>query len=510
MGQLRDRLRRQLGEPASLNKGRGARARAPSPTAQQSLYPTGARIPAARPHPGTGRAGPAHTPRHETLPEVVREVRQGPAGGFVHGEVRLPPSWQHGGLPLGCVSRLSGDAAVLLSGDLELADFDPCRALFFDLETTGLPGRWDDRTQRYRSDDKRRNATGSVLAFLVGTVRIARDGSVTLRQYLLRQQPDEPAVLEALQQALREVDFLVSFNGKAFDRNVLADRFARNRMHPSLVLALPHLDLLHPARRLYSKQLSRCSLGTLESELLGLQRPPGEVSGAEVPMHWDRYLATGNAGFLHPVLDHNTLDLLSLVTLGGHLADCVLQPDATLPEPQALAEAARLMLQRGDEQRGERLLRRLIQGQADGELQAAPADSLGAKQASPPEAFDPVTYGASWLLAEHLRRQARHDEALPLLLSMCQSAGPFDLRPWKAAAIALERRLSRPLDALQLVEQALARCSASAAPQEGTSPSSGDDWSDLVRRRIRLQKRLMRSQPETKLKSTHSRPAPGC
>ncbi len=427
-------------------------------------------------------------PQDGCLPPIHRAVRQESRGGFVYGEVQLPHAWQHGGLPLAAVAQLSGDAAVLLSGDIALADFDPSRALFFDLETTGLPGRWDDRSHQYRAAHGRRNATGSVLAFLVGTVRIGPDGGVTLRQYLLRQQPDEPAVLDAIQAALAEVDFLVSFNGKSFDRNILADRFARNRMDSSRVLALPHLDLLHPSRRLYSQVLSRCSLGTLETHVLGLDRPDGEVSGAEVPMLWDRYLATGKPGILGPVLDHNTLDLLSLVTLGGHLADCVRRPETTLPEPQALAQAARLMLQRGDEQRGERLLRRLLSQRA---LQQVVESQGGDLQERPDtQPFDPVIYGASWVLAEHLRRQARHDEALPVLLSMCAAAGPFDLRPWRAAAIALERRLGQPGEALALVDRALAQCPIPDSSSEAHQDASAPDHAELMRRKIRLKKRL--------------------
>jgi uncharacterized protein YprB with RNaseH-like and TPR domain len=388
-------------------------------------------------------------------------------GGFVRGHAQLPPRYCHGALPLSSVAALDGEAAVLLSGDPELAEFRPERALFFDLETTGLPGRGNgsggDAAWRNHSQTRGRCA-GTPLAFLIGAATVDASGAVQLHQFLLRQQPDEPAQLAAFGQLLKQVDYLVSFNGRSFDRNILADRLARNGMDPERILTLPHLDLLHPSRRLYRGAFGSASLDVIERRVLGLQRPADEVRGAEVPERWNRYLSTGDPRHLHAVLDHNVLDLLSLITLGGHLSHCVRAPGLALVEPVMLAAAARLLLRRGRPEQGESLLRRLALGSAD----------------------DLVVYGALGSLAEHLRKGARHDEAVVLWRRMLGAAGADDLQPWRAAAISLERRLKQPAAALALVDELLGRLEDG----EGLG-SEASLFHEFLARRERLRRKVL-------------------
>jgi uncharacterized protein YprB with RNaseH-like and TPR domain len=374
-------------------------------------------------------------------PRITRtEVRR--AGtACLHGRCTFPADHVHGGIPIADVLRLDGRAAMLLSGSADLADFDPTDALFFDLETTGLLG-----------------GAGN-LAFLSGALEVHADGSATLHQLMLRDPTEEAAALTVFAEFLARKRFLVSFNGKSFDRNVMADRFTMNRMDPERVLGMPHLDLLHPARRLFAKALGSCSLSVLEEQRLEVYRHEAEVRGAEVPERWFEFLRTGREPLLAPVLDHNAIDLLSLLTLGAHLVACVEAPGAVLPEPRALLGAAGLLLERGETERGEEVLGLLVRGAND----------------------DPVVYGARALLAEHLRRAGRHAEALPVWRRMMRTAGKADLRPWIAAAIALEWRLDRPAEALDLVEDLLDRLVGSRIVPEHAA---------LERRRTRLRRRV--------------------
>jgi uncharacterized protein len=461
VGRLKDRLRRQLGDPAELAK--KGRSELPETAADQPegdvpwdkgvvlerlrrLHKASSRqaeprrpVEVVRPVRRTDPNRPVTEP-----PSVPRRPLEGAGTACLHGELVLPPGTRHGGLALDEVLRVDGPLAVLLSGDPDLSTFDPTRALFFDLETTGLMG-----------------GAGN-LAFLSGGVRIDEEGEVTVHQLMIRDPSEEPAALEYMAGLLADVDFLVSFNGKSFDRNVLADRFTMNRMRPERVLELPHLDLLHPARRLFRQTHESCSLGSLEEHRLGVFRCETEVRGAEVPERWFDFLRTGRFELVEPVIDHNVLDLLSLLTLAAHLARCVEAPGAALPEPTALVSAARLLLERGEEERAEEVLELLTRGAAD----------------------EPVVYGALGIYAEHLRRTERHGRALELWRRMMGAAGVADLAPWRAASIALEWRLDRKAEALELVDDVLDRV--------GDDPLAELEVEEFRRRRQRLVGKLAR------------------
>lgn len=472
MSSLRDRLRRQLGEPVP------AAAKVESPvedpgqpgqpsvgqrldrmlrrrSRHQSVRRAGVRG-STRPasqggaHPGDNRfAPPTGPPRVDpnrpptSPPSLDRELRGDEGGAWFHCTSRLEPGHLHGNVALDRVLDVDGAGAVLLSGDPDLIGFDPTRALYFDLETTGLMGG------------------GGNLAFIVGVATVDDLGGVDLVQYLLREPGDEAALLEGLLPVIEEAQALVSFNGKSFDRHVLADRFVMNRMDPSPVLDKPHLDLIHPARRLYRTSLSSCSLGRLEEACLKVFREH-DLPGSEAPAAWFAWLRTGDASAVRRVQDHNALDLISLVALTAHLDRCVKAPGAALPEPSALAQAGRLLVERGEEERGEQVLQRLARG----------------------DAGDPVVYGAMHVLTEHLRRSSRYEEALLLWERMRRVAGTHDLHPWVASAIALEHRLAQPSDALAVVDQILELLASSSA---FVPP---DELEGLHRRRQRLRRTL--------------------
>src|SRR5262245_66677614 len=128
---------------------------------------------------------------------------------------------------------------------------DARRLLFLDAETTGLAG-----------------GTGTY-AFLVGAAWL-EDDRLVLVQHFMRDFDEEPALLAALRPLLERASGLVTFNGATFDLPLLETRFLMTRRRwPA---ALPHLDLLRPARRIWAAYLPDCRLATLEREAAAAMR----------------------------------------------------------------------------------------------------------------------------------------------------------------------------------------------------------------------------------------------
>jgi hypothetical protein len=176
--------------------------------------------------------------------------------------------------------------------------------LFLDLETTGLAGG------------------AGTYAFLVGCAWF-EPGGFRVRQYFMVGHALERALLAAVRERLESCGSLVTYNGKSFDVPVLETRFVFNRQRAPLG-DRPHVDMLHPARRLWrgarplvnvpGAQRESCTLAALEQALLGVQRT-GDVPGFEIPTRYFAFLRSGDASPLEPVLEHNRLDLVSLAAL---------------------------------------------------------------------------------------------------------------------------------------------------------------------------------------------------
>lgn len=184
-----------------------------------------------------------------------------------------------------------------------------------DTETTGLSG-----------------GTGTT-AFMIGIAQ-AEPEHVRVRQWLLTGFAGEAAMLGALAEVLTGVDLMVSYNGKTFDLPLLRDR-RRLQRGPALPEP-PHLDLLHPTRRLFRNAWPDCRLGTAEQRLLGLTRKD-DLPGSEAPRAWRDYLAGGPSHDLQRVLRHNALDVLSLLVLGPALTRVLRDPVAFAADPLAAA-----------------------------------------------------------------------------------------------------------------------------------------------------------------------------
>jgi uncharacterized protein YprB with RNaseH-like and TPR domain len=274
---------------------------------------------AEAPTSGRGRGVPL-----EDLVPGVETINEAGTCFCVHHVTK--GSSRHGERCIRDLAPLDMGRLAILANDPDLRACDYRQALFLDTETTGLAG-----------------GAGTV-AFLIGLGWFEGDAFVT-EQLFARDFAEEKAALLSLTDLLQGKRFLVSFNGKAFDVNLLASRFIMNRL-PDPLGGLPHLDLLHPARRLLSHRLTDRRLGALEASLLGFQRE-GDIPGSEIPQRYFDWLRRRDGRLMADVFEHNRLDILSLAALAAHLAELI-NPDgeATRRHPGDLLAAARLFLVR--------------------------------------------------------------------------------------------------------------------------------------------------------------------
>ena len=166
------------------------------------------------------------------------------------------------------------------------------RLLFLDLETTGLSG-----------------GTGTY-AFLCGLGAVCGKYFKVI-QFFLRNPAHEAEWLEAVDECIPRNATLVTYNGKTFDVPMLKTRHILSRMRPHWESS-PHVDLLYFSRRLYRGYLESCSLGSVETNVLGVRRENQDVPGSLIPEIYARYLRTGDAAPLRGVFYHNELDIASL------------------------------------------------------------------------------------------------------------------------------------------------------------------------------------------------------
>jgi uncharacterized protein len=133
------------------------------------------------------------------------------AGRFFCIESGWGVSHHHGCRCIGDLSPLDMTMVATLANDGALAGLDYTRGVFLDTETTGLAG-----------------GTGTV-AFLIGMGWF--EGSrFVMKQLFMRDYSEERAALMFLRDLVQGRQFLVTFNGKAFDINLLTARFILNRL----------------------------------------------------------------------------------------------------------------------------------------------------------------------------------------------------------------------------------------------------------------------------------------
>ncbi len=326
-------------------------------------------------------------------------------------------------------------AAGMLANNPVLGNYVSSDALFLDTETTGLSG-----------------GTGT-MAFLIG-LGWFEEGHFEVHQILARDFGEEKAALSYLREIASRKKFLVTFNGKAFDINLLSTRFILNRM-PGCLAELPHLDLLHPSRRILGHRLENCRLATLEEEILGVRRE-GDIPGWEIPQRYFEWLRRRDPRLLSGIFEHNRLDVISMATLTAHLID-VLTAHALAQhthEDDYLA-AARLLLQKANREGTQKIL-----------------DTF---REEPCLKFSTQSKKA---LSQLYKRTGRIDEAAHIWTQMAASE-PYEFYTISEMAKYLEHHLRDYSRAKNMVENALS----------GRNTFSNEERDSLLHRLKRLNKK---------------------
>lgn len=213
--------------------------------------------------------------------------------------------------------------------------WDIRRLVFLDTETTGL------------------NGGAGTVAFEIGLGFIDERGMV-IRQYVMRDYSEEAAMMAEIASLIRRFDTIVSFNGKSFDLPLLESRMVMARIRLQLT-KMPHLDLLHAARRVYKLRLRRCNLASLEEAVLGQTRED-DLPGSLVPQRYFDYVKTKEFALLEDVLRHNLDDVRSLACLTGHLCSVFRKPEQ-LEHPEDVLGVGRTLLRTGNTERARRCFR---------------------------------------------------------------------------------------------------------------------------------------------------------
>ena len=294
----------------------------------------------------------------------------------------------------------------------------PGNIAYIDTETTGLTGG------------------AGTYVFAAAVARPIECG-LRVAQLFLPQPGMEAAFLHALYEELEPADAVATFNGASFDMPVLRTRWVMARMPGELTHA-PHVDLLTLVRALYRHRLESCTLRMVEERVLGYERDD-PIPSALVPDAYFDYLRAGALEMLEASLEHNRLDVISLVHLHSRLLLRLGGGETDMDAADWLA-LGRHRFRRGSRADGWRALRN------------AAAFARGEASAT-----------AGLLISRRLLRRGSVSAA-DSLLGWLESSVTEDIRVSVARARLLEWRRRDPDLALSVVEAAQERM-PEAAPE---------------------------------------------
>ena len=346
----------------------------------------------------------------ERLTRLGAPPRPRPARSY-----RLPRGFEELATPFG-VAAMRQDVLALPA-----LDPDPGNVAYVDTETTGLTG-------------------GAGTYVFAAAVARPIDCGLRVAQLFLPEPGMESAFLHALQEELQPADGLATFNGGSFDLPVLRTRWVMARMPGELTHAA-HVDLLTLVRALYRHRLESCTLRYVEQRVLGYERDD-PLPSALVPDAYFDFLRAGSFDFLEAALEHNRLDVISLVHLHSRLLRRLRGGDVDMNAEDWLA-LGRHRWRRGARADGWRALRN------------ATAFAKGEAAAT-----------AGLLLTRRLVRRGSIATA-DQLLAWLESVVTDDMRVSVARARLLEWRRRDPRRALFVVEDARRRMPEEARDLDG-------------------------------------------
>lgn len=255
---------------------------------------------------GTSQVKSAQSPG-ESVPieKVVAGFEHTTQFGFAFlADERFPEDYIHGTIPFS--QKVDYGIMGEWAGYPGLDQHPLEKFVFLDTETSGLAG-----------------GTGT-FAFMVGIGWWEPDG-FRLQQSFLREPAEETAMLAALDEILTPFQTVVTFNGKSFDIPLLNGRHILSALK-SPFAEMQHVDLLALSRRVWRNRLPSRALGSLEQEILSVERSEEEIPGWMVPEMYFEYLKSGNSSPMAGVFYHNKMDILSLAALFLHLSNLLSNP----------------------------------------------------------------------------------------------------------------------------------------------------------------------------------------
>jgi len=365
-----------------------------------------------------------------TVPAPASSLRErlthlgAPARPQPHRSYELPRGFEEMITPFG--------AAAVRQDVIPLPPLEPHPGgiAYVDTETTGLSGG------------------AGTYVFAAAVARPIECG-LRVAQFFLPEPGMESAFLHALREEVEVADGLATFNGGSFDLPILRTRWVMARM-PGEFSHAPHVDLLTLVRALYRHRLDSCTLRMVEQRVLGYERDD-PLPSAMVPDAYFDYLRAGAHDFLEAALEHNRLDVISLVHLHSRLLRRLQGADIDMDANDWLA-LGRHRWRRGARADGWRALRNAT-AFASGEAAAT----------------------AGLLITRRLVRRGAISGA-DRLLDWLESSAREDMRVSVARARLLEWRRRDPARALSVVEEAQRRMPEVA--------------SDLEHRRARLLRKV--------------------
>lgn len=323
-----------------------------------------------------------------------------------------------------------GSLPLSRSALLRLPDpVDPARPLVcLDTETTGLG-----------------TAAGTV-PFMVG-LGLWADDRFSVRQLVMPDHADEPALLGRLSETIPADAWLVTYNGRCFDWPLLESRFRLHGHGPPTHAG--HLDLLPLARQVWRHRLMDARLATVEAGIAGVRRT-GDLPGAAIPERYFSFLRTGNGWLMADVVRHNRQDVASLARLLDVLAVGLGDgPAFGAMHPGDLCGLGRAYVRRG----------RLADA-----LHCFDAGAAGA--ASVP-AIDPWAVPLHERLAMErarvLARLGRRADAFAVWAALAKAGGRLSALAWIQVAKQREHQERDPVGALEAASRAAREASRRAA-----------------------------------------------
>jgi uncharacterized protein len=214
---------------------------------------------------------------------------------------------------------------------------------FFDTETTGLGG-----------------GVGNTI-FLLGHGRIDGD-EVVVTQHFLPQPGSEIPLYHSF---LKKVDYntLVTYNGKAFDWPQVKTRHTLIKDHVPKLPAFGHFDLYHGSRRLFKHKMESVKLINVERKVLDFERVD-DVPGYLAPMIFFDFIERRDPEGILRVMQHNELDILSLITLYTHLTFQLLEVSESSTEQETF-EAGRWLEYTGNEDMAKKRFEHIVNDRGD-------------------------------------------------------------------------------------------------------------------------------------------------